>query len=388
MLIGLLIFAGVSVMFGGIAWGVIKLIGYVWAQDKNKHSRSGATDATPPKFPNLISPVIVFLFGLLWMLGVSTGSTHVDGTDVAVVENTITGQFSTIGPGTHIFPAQAKLIPFVTRVTKYTLRRQIVEVGKQVDGAEFDKNKAVAADSNSPGRPAVYFWTRVWAYPNPDMIVELHKRYGPDYLHNWIERVYIAALKSVQGKSEYYYVGQDRVGFQHAVEEVLQSQLLNGDGESIVYVQQLAVVNFEFSPETNAFLQSVQKVEFDRQQAEQQIQVNKKKQEGDKIAADTSYIVETRNAERDRDAQVARATGGAQAVKIAADAEAYRISQTYTAEAEGIKKVQTVLADAPEGYLEYQKTKQWDGKLPKYILGDGAVPFFDLTDNKDDDKDK
>lgn len=383
MILTFLVVLGVIVMVAAVAWGGWKMVKYNSLKGLSSSRRMGERQSEEPKFPNLMAPAVLFLVGLLWALGISTGSTHIDGTDIGVVENTITGQFLSIGPGTHIFPAQPKLIPFVTRVTKYTLRREIVEVGAPADGKNFDVKRAIEADSNSPGRPQVYFWARVWAYPNRDMVVELHKRYGPNYLHTWIERVYIAALKSVQGRSEYYYVGQDRVGFQHEVEKVLQEQLLDESGGiPIVEVQQLAVVNFKFSDATEAFLQSVQKIEFDRQQAVQQIEVNKKNQEAQKISADTSYIVETRNAERDRDAKISRATGDGQAVRIAAEAEAYRIQQAYTAESEGINKVQQALARSPDAYLEYQKTRQWDGQLPQYMLGSGTIPFVDLTPDK------
>lgn len=367
-MIGLLVVLGIITIIAGIVWGVSQ----VYSGDGERRKQAG----------HLKGPVILFLIGLLWTMVIASGSAHIPGTHVGVIENKWTGQFSALSPGTHIWPFQPRLIPFVTEVTKYDLRRQIVEIGTpdppSKDSRPFIKT-AVEADSNSPGRPAVYFHARGWAYPNKDLIVELHKRYGPDYLHTWMERVWVATLKSVQGQNIYSYVGQHRTDFQNDVEHRLQSQLLDNDGNPIVFVSQLAVVNFEFTDATKQYLQTVQKVEFDRQQAELLEQVNTKQQVAQKIAADTVYIVEVRNAERDRDAAIARANGQAESVKIAANAEKYRIDQIYTAESEGIKKVQTVLSQAPQGYLEYQKTKQWDGKLPQYMLGNGVVSFVDIT---------
>lgn len=385
MVVWMLVLVGIAMMLGGFIWGVSK---YLKShpdsfRDEDSYSRRKKENpATSSSSPSYWGPIALFSVGVVWFIWMLTGAAQIPATDIGVVENTVTGEFSGIGPGTHIFPFQPKLIPFVTHVTKYSLRRSNVEVGSPDDTKNFDIKKAVEADSNSPGRPSVYFWARVWAYPNQEMIVELHKRYGPDYLHNWIERVYIAALKSVQGKSEYYYVGQDRVGFQHEVEKALQEQLTDQGGTPIVFVQQLAVVNFKFSDATENFLQSVQKIEFDRQQAEQQIQVNAKQQEAQKISAQTSYLVETRNAERDRDAKIARATGDARAVELDADAQRHRIEQLYVAESEGILKVQKSLAESPEAYLHYQQTKQWDGKLPQYMLGNSPIPFIDLTPEK------
>lgn len=373
MVVVLLVSIGIVMAVGGFIWGAYRVARYYEEEDRG--------DKRDEKRLRWIGPVALLLAGIVWMIFAATGTAQVPATHVAVVENTWTGTFSKLGPGTYIFPFQPRLIPFVTHVTKYSLRPADgqVEVGEPTDGRTFDIKRAVEADSNSPGRPSVYFWARVWAYPNKDMIIDLHKRYGSDYLDNWIEKVYIAALKSVQGRSEYFYVGQDRVEFQNEVEKALQAQLVASDGTPLVYVQQLAVVNFKFSDATEAFLQSVQKIEFDRQQAEQQIEVNRKQQEAQKISADTSFIVETRNAERDRDAMISRATGDAEKVKLAADAEAYRVLQTKTAEAKGIGLVQEAISRSPAAYLEYLRAMQWNGSLPQYWLGDGVLPFLDIT---------
>lgn len=384
MIINVLVWVSIIMMICGVVWAAVCLMRYFSPDGSSRRRRSndGGENQAPSR--GLKWPASLFIVGLVLAIWMGTGAAWVQATHIAVVENTFSGEFSSIGPGTHIWPAQPRLIPFVTKTTKYSLRYTdgFVEIGSPPDGKTFDTKYAIEADSNSPGRPSVYFWARVWSRPNPEKIVELHRQYGSKYLHDWIERVYIAALKSVQGRSEYYYVGQNRVDFQHEVEKALQKQLLDKNDFPIVEVQQLAVVNFKFAPATDAFLQTVQKIEFDRQQAEQQIQVNKKQQEAQKIAADTAYIVETRNAERDRDANISRATGTAQAVKLTADADAYKIEKIYTAESEGIRKVQIALAQSPAAYLQYQQTKQWDGKLPQYMLGSGVIPFLDLSPDK------
>ncbi len=374
MLITSLTVFGIVVIIGAVLWGAYQ----IWGT-----RQEGAGSTSPREEPHLLLPIALLVLGVLFLVWTRTGTAYIAPTHVGVVENSFSGSIKSLRPGTHFFPIEPKLVPFVTRVYSYSLRQQQVEIGVPQKGVEFQQT-AVEADSSSPGRPAVYFYARGWAAPNPELVAELHRKYGPDYLRGWVEKNWISILKSVQGRNEYNYVGSDRVGFQSEVEKHLQEALLiklAGDQPPIplVVVSQLAVVNYAFSNATEQFLQTVQKVEFDRQQAATQIEVNKKQQDAERISVETSYIVEVRNAERDRDARIARATGEAQGVILAADAEKYRIQEIYVAESEGILKVQQSLAQSPEAYLEYQKNKQWNGELPQYMLGSGVVPFLDLT---------
>jgi regulator of protease activity HflC (stomatin/prohibitin superfamily) len=343
--------------------------------------------AEPTASGNLGVAVAILVGGLLVFFAL-TGATQVPATHVAVVENTFTGQFFSLGPGTHIFPFEPRLWPLTTVVTKYDLRRQIIEIGAPPAGSgagdemEAVMRWGVEADSNSPGRPIVRYHARGWAYPNQDEVIELHRRYGLGYADRWVERVWISALKAVQGRNPYDYVGNNRIQMQDEIEQALQEQLLAEDGEPIVIVSQLAVVNFGYDPNMESYLDSVAQKEFERQQAEQQILINEKQQNAAKIEADTNYIVTVRRAEAERAQRIAQAEGQAQAQKTLADAEAYSIRAKYEAEAEGIKLVQEAIARSPE-YLTYQQQEAWaagGAQVPNtLIVGlEGAVPFLNL----------
>ncbi|PIQ73791.1 hypothetical protein COV58_00540 [Candidatus Roizmanbacteria bacterium CG11_big_fil_rev_8_21_14_0_20_36_8] len=319
-----------------------------------------------------LTSLAIFFLGTILSI-ILTGATQVPATRIAVVENTWTGRFYTLGPGTHFWPVARNLTPLVSRVFQYDLRRQVIEIGE----SPVQEN-GVQADSNSPGRPVVFFHARGWANPNPETIIELHKRYGEGYLDNWVERVWVSALKGVQGQAQYDEVGSNRVVFQDLVETTLQMQLLDENETPLVFVSQLAIVDFDFEDSINTYLNTVAEKEFSRQQAEIQIGINTAIQEAQTIDAQTNYITTKRKAEAEKEKRIAEADGAAQAVVLAADAAAYEITARYQAEAGGITAVQTALAASPDAYLEYVRNTRWDGVLPQYMLGGAPVPFISL----------
>jgi len=335
---------------------------------------------TPPsvvKKPNYIRELVLIISGFVWLFLLLFGSiaVSVSATQIAVVENTVTGQFDIIQPGTAVWPFTNKLVPFVTRITTYDLRRQTMEIG---EGDTKVKTNGIEASSGSPGNPKVYFWARGWAYPNPEKIIELHKKYGRDYMTGWVEKNWISTIKAVQGTQQYNYVSNARVEMENTIEKSLQEQLVSDDGQPLVYISQLAIVNFAFEDKVDAYLDGVASKEFERQQAEQQILINKNKQEAEKISADTAYIVTKRNAEAEQAKLVAEAQGQADATKLKADADAYAVDAKYKAESEGVKKIQQALANSPQGYLEYLLYTQWNGVLPVWMTNGSSVPFIDI----------
>ncbi|OHA63111.1 MAG: hypothetical protein A2748_03010 [Candidatus Wildermuthbacteria bacterium RIFCSPHIGHO2_01_FULL_45_20] len=188
--------------------------------------------------------------------------------------------------------------------------------------------------------------------------------------------MYISALKSVQGAHSYDYVGNERVKFQNLVEDALQSELLDENGNPIVFVQQVTIVSFSYPPEIEAFLKEVQEVQFKKQQAEEQNAVNLALQKAEQTAADTRFNV----AQKDANTEEARADGERRAKQAIASADAYAIKAKAEAGDEGIRKVQDALASSSAAYLEYQKTEQWNGTVPNFMMGEsGVVPFINIT---------
>lgn len=378
-MITFLTFIAVSVMLSGVFVFLSPLIGWVLSDSYDRPDKI-------PK-PHVKSALTLAIAGIVVLI-ILSGATQVPATHIAVVENSWTGQFFSLGPGTHIFPFEPRLWPIVTSVEKYDLRRQIIEIGGQPV-----REVGVQADSNSPGRPVVYFFGRGWAYPNKAKIIELHRRYGKNYQDDWVERVWVSSLKAIQGERPYDFVGNYRVQFQDLVEQELQKQLLDVDEEPIVFVSQLAIVDFDFSAEVNAFLDQVAEKEFKQQQAQQDVRIAEQEQKAATIRAETLFIQKKRGAEATQAETVALAKGEAEATKtkaageadarkLLADADAYAIHTKYQAEANGITMVQEAVSQAPD-YLTYQKQRVWGeggADVPEtLIIGlEGMVPFLDL----------
>ena len=78
---------------------------------------------------------------------------------------------------------------------------------------------------------------------------------------------------------------------------------------------------------------------------------------------------------------VQQASADAEAKRIEADAEAYRVTTTANAEAKAIDLVNAQLAKSPR-YIDLVKAKQWNGELPRTMLGSSTGTLLSLgSDN-------
>ena len=343
----------------------------------NRKRYPGTRAPAMPVKPWVIAGLALALTCVVLLVALS-GAVYVPATSNAVIENTLTGDLFVLGPGTRVWPLEPRLTPLVTKVTLYDLRDQVIEIGGQPV-----KQAGVEASSSSPGRPIVYFYARGWAKANPDKLIELHRRRGTDWADAWVEKVWVTALKNVQRVTAYDYVGTDPLEFTRLVESGLQAELVDVDGEPIIFVSQLAIADYDYADEVNSYLDKVAQLEFSRQEEVNRERVVLQQQKNKQIEADTDFNVKKRAAEAYRIEIETRAEGDATAQKLAADAEAYEIERKYTAEAEGVTKLQLALAASPEAYLDYLRATQWDGQLPTWWMpGNGEtplpVPFIDV----------
>lgn len=356
-----------KVLFGlGIAAGLI-FLGLCVVYNYRLKSGYG-DDGTKPK--KLTVPIVIILVSILLTI-VFSAATYVGPKEIGVVENTWSGQLYVLEPGTHIWPFSQRVAPLVTKVYIYSTENRAIEIGS-VPAA----GGGVSASSSSEGQPVVYFAARGWATINKDTVVELHKKYGADYLDGWVEKLWVSSLKKIQGEHPYDYVANHRQEMETVVEEQLQSQLLGDDGVSnLVIVSQLAIIDFDYDEKVNAYLDSVSQMQFQRQQAEMQIEINKQTQEAEKIAADTTFLVTKRNAEAEAVKRITEAQGAADAVKLAADAEAYRIKAEAEAQSQAIKLIGEKLD--PQ-YIQYLLSLRWNGVNPTVTMGSGTVPVITI----------
>lgn len=349
-----------AVLLGGIFWAASKIYNYVVEADRVGSSRNASSIGRPA----LALPIILVLLGLGSGIAFST-ATEVAPTSVAVVENTLNGQFYQLDGGTHVWPFDLTLTPLMTKVYPYDLRRQIIEIGEPLAGKQpatgqtATQTFGVASSSDSPGQPVVFFRARGWAFVNKDMVITLHRRYGADYLNSWVEQQWITTLKSIQGRRPYDYLKSNRVKFENEVETALQDQLVVDD-QRLVNVSQLAVVDYDYETKVNQFLQEVAQQEFARQVAEQQAQVNQQKQNAAKIEVETTFITTKRTAEAQKEKLTAEAEGRAQAITVEANAQA-----------EANKKLSASITSV---LVDYEKVRRWGGLWPTYYSG-SETPF-------------
>jgi regulator of protease activity HflC (stomatin/prohibitin superfamily) len=92
---------------------------------------------------------------------------------------------------------------------------------------------------------------------------------------------------------------------------------------------------------------------------------------------------EALQAENEKKKLVTEAEAKAEQVKLAAAAKAYEIEQESVARAAAIHREAEALRDNP-ALIELRAVEQWDGVLPRFSGGSGAVPFIDVNNLVED----
>ena len=71
------------------------------------------------------------------------------------------------------------------------------------------------------------------------------------------------------------------------------------------------------------------------------------------------------------------AEANAQAKRLEADAEAYRVLTEAQAESDAIRLINEQLSRSPL-YVDLVRAKRWNGILPQTVLGEGVGTFLSL----------
>lgn len=134
---------------------------------------------------------------------------------------------------------------------------------------------------------------------------------------------------------------------QAAIEAFINQTLEQKGTAGALNLDNVAITDFEFSDEFNRAIE-------EKVQAEQEAQ----------------------KAENEKLRRVTQAEAAAEERKLAADAEAYQITQASLAKAEAIEREAAALRDNPE-LIELRFAEKWDGKLP-VVNGGGALPLLNI----------
>ena len=82
-------------------------------------------------------------------------------------------------------------------------------------------------------------------------------------------------------------------------------------------------------------------------------------------------------AQTEAEQKVIEANAAAEIKKVEADADAYELLTKAEAEAQANRKIAESLTD---GLIAYTYAENWNGELPTFMTGDGAMlPMFDMS---------
>jgi regulator of protease activity HflC (stomatin/prohibitin superfamily) len=138
-----------------------------------------------------------------------------------------------------------------------------------------------------------------------------------------------------------------KVEVEDAIKKFIKATLKAKASPGGIDVGNMAITDFKFSEEFNKAIEAKVRT---AQQAQQAMNAAKK--------------------------TVTEAEAKAEAVKRAADAEAFNIRQTAIARAQAIELEGEQLRKNPQ-VIQLRYTERWDGRLPTYLAGQQPLPFLD-----------
>ena len=190
---------------------------------------------------------------------------------------------------------------------------------------------------------------------NKKTAMNLFKEVGTDYFNKLVYPRMLEITKGVFSK----YTAENLVANRQKLSESIREGLDNELDEYGINVISVSIENLDF---TDAFTDAVEA---------KQVAAQKKLQaeiEQNQMTMETQQQAERKRINAEAEANVA---------KINADADAYALQVRSEAEAEANKKIAESLT---ENLIRINEIKNWDGKLPTYMSGQGGttIPVLNL----------
>ena len=190
---------------------------------------------------------------------------------------------------------------------------------------------------------------------NKKTAMNLFKEVGTDYFNKLVYPRMLEITKGVFSK----YTAENLVANRQKLSESIREGLDNELDEYGINVISVSIENLDF---TDAFTDAVEA---------KQVAAQKKLQaeiEQNQMTMETQQQAERKRNNAEAEANVA---------KINADADAYALQVRSEAEAEANKKIAESLT---ENLIRFNEIKNWDGKLPTYMSGQGGttIPVLNL----------
>ena len=192
---------------------------------------------------------------------------------------------------------------------------------------------------------------------NAASVLELFSKYGS--LDQFEERVLDRKMRQVTKESAAKYTAP---------------QLIQKRGELAAQIEQLMVEYMEDFP-VKIYAAQVENISL----PEEYLARVREKEEQRERTEKERYVLEQQQLQAQQKVNTANAE--AESKRIQADADAYAIRERAKAEADRIELLNKQLARSPN-YLTLRWTEQWDGILPKTMLGDTSGVLLNLPAQK------
>ena len=190
---------------------------------------------------------------------------------------------------------------------------------------------------------------------NKSTAMNLFKEVGTDYFNKLVYPRMLEITKGVFSK----YSAENLVANREKLSQDIRDGLFEELKDYGINVISLSIENLDF---TDAFTDAVEA----KQVAAQR-----------KLQAEIEQAQMTMETQQQAERQRINAEAAANVAKINADAEAYATKVRSEAEAEANKKIAESLT---ENLIRFNEVKNWDGKLPTYMAGEGTttVPVLQM----------
>ena len=187
-----------------------------------------------------------------------------------------------------------------------------------------------------------------------NMSYSIYKEVGAAFEEVLVSPAVNEALKAVVAK----YTASDLVASRSEVSLQLDTELNEKLNTRGIYIEDLNIIDWDFSPEYIAVVEA-------KQVAEQTLIKTQTEQEQQIVIA-----------EAEAEKKVIAANAEAESSLIEAEAEAKRIKLEAEAQAEANR----ILAESvTDPLIDYQTIEKWDGQLPQVTMGESGSPLIGVT---------
>lgn len=187
--------------------------------------------------------------------------------------------------------------------------------------------------------------------PQKDKINSLYENYGIDYADKILTPLLSGVVKEVAGK----YTAAEMITKRADMVKDINDKVTQNAQKRYINITKIDIVDINF---TNEFKNSIESKVIAEQASE--------REKNNTLRIEELSRQEVIKAEAEAKANLVKAKAEAEATLLKAEAEAKSI------------KLKSEALIASKTLVEYEAVKQWNGELPKQILGSSITPFVNI----------